>query len=127
MYVVKTYLDKSTIHGVGVFAGEDIPKGTVVWKLTKEVDRVWSREDVAALPEEAQTFIRRHGWVWRGKVYMSGDDGMMTNHSDDPNTITAVERETEIASRDIKKGEELTCNYRDFDEDLDEEELKRNI
>ena len=39
MYLVKTYLDKSGIHGMGVFAGEDIPKGTIVWDFVEGVDQ----------------------------------------------------------------------------------------
>ena len=30
MYRVKTYLDRSLINGIGVFAGEDIPAGTLI-------------------------------------------------------------------------------------------------
>jgi SET domain-containing protein len=33
MLLVKTYLDKSAIHGLGVFAGEVIRKGAKVWRF----------------------------------------------------------------------------------------------
>jgi len=33
MFLVKTYLDKSKIRGIGLFADEFIPKGTLIWKF----------------------------------------------------------------------------------------------
>ncbi len=118
MYLVKTYIDKSGIEGTGVFAGEDIPKGKAVWKLVRGFDQVFKPADILKLPEDAQEYIKKHGWLWRGSVYMSADNGLYTNHSDDPNTIESEDRETEFAARDIKKGEELTCNYREFSEEF---------
>lgn len=116
MYLVKTYLDKSPISGIGVFAGEDIAKGALVWKLVRGFDQVFDPAILPTLPNEAQSYISRHGWLWKGKIYMSADHGLFTNHADDPNTIESEDREMEFAARDIKKGEELTCNYREFSE-----------
>ena len=39
MMLVRNYIDKSPIHGVGVFAGEFIPKGTCIWELTPDATR----------------------------------------------------------------------------------------
>ena len=40
MLLVKTYLDKSLIHGVGVFADEFIKKGTLMWEFNPLIDVV---------------------------------------------------------------------------------------
>ena len=33
MLLVKTYLDRSPIHGLGVYAAERIRKGTKIWRF----------------------------------------------------------------------------------------------
>ncbi len=38
MLLVKTFLDKSAIHDIDLFAAEGIRKGTVVWKFNPLVD-----------------------------------------------------------------------------------------
>ena len=43
MLLVKTYLDKSSIHGVGVFAGETIRKDQKIWRLVYGLDRFYTR------------------------------------------------------------------------------------
>ena len=44
MLVVKTYINKSKIHGFGLFAGENIKKGTVIWKFNPVIDRKFNRK-----------------------------------------------------------------------------------
>ncbi|HWL47120.1 MAG TPA: SET domain-containing protein-lysine N-methyltransferase, partial [Sphingomonadaceae bacterium] len=57
MLLVKTYLDRSPIHGLGVFAAEPIPKGTKIWRYVEGFDRSWSPRQFARLPKEAQEFV----------------------------------------------------------------------
>lgn len=118
MYTVKTYLDRSSIAGVGVFAGENVPKGTVIWTMVEGFDRVFTAEQFASFPVRAQEHIRRHGYLHRGVFYLDADHGPFTNHSDNPNSVTLSQKEI-VASRDIKKGEEITCNYYEFDEETE--------
>ena len=47
MLLVKTYLDKSPIAGIGLFAAEPIAAGTLVWKLS-DVDVVIHQRDLDA-------------------------------------------------------------------------------
>ena len=49
MLLVKTYLDKSSIHGLGVFASQVIRKGTKVWRFVDGFDRVYSPTQFAKL------------------------------------------------------------------------------
>ena len=118
MYLIKTYLDRSKIEGVGVFAGQDIPKGTKVWEPVPGFDQIMDPAHVKTLPPAAQRYIERYAFVHRGRVYLCGDHGQFTNHSDNPNTGNwpSPDGEVEVALRDIKKGEELTSDYRIFDE-----------
>ena len=49
---------------------------------------------------------------------MCGDDGRFFNHSKTPNCFEIVSKDglkPTIANRDIRKGEELTLNYYQFD------------
>jgi hypothetical protein len=45
MLTVKTYLDKSNISGIGLFAGENIKKGTITWKFNPHIDIYFSKKD----------------------------------------------------------------------------------
>ena len=57
MLKVRTYLDKSEIHGIGVFADEFIPKNTLVWEL-HVLDMMISYEYYDTLPDAAKEFIK---------------------------------------------------------------------
>ena len=118
MYLVKTYLDKSGIHGIGVFAGEDISKGTVVWDFVEGIDRAYTQSEFDALPATARSYLEFYAFWDKGMIYKCGDHGCYTNHSDAPNTGNWPEPDSmsEVALRDIKKGEEITSDYRTFDE-----------
>ena len=114
MYLVKTYLDYSAIHGVGVFAGEDIAEGTIVWQLFEELDRALDPAAVDSYPVAAQRFVRTYGYMNEGRWRMCGDHGIFCNHDDNANTASR-EDGTDIAVRAIRRGEEITSNYRQFD------------
>ena len=97
-----------------------IPVGTPIWRFEPGFDREFSAEQFAALPHEAKTHLRwfafldkiTAGWV------LSGDHACFMNHSPEPNTGTPADGTSPIvtvARRDIAAGEELTCNYWDFD------------
>ena len=49
MLLVKTYLDKSPIHGIGVFAGETIRKDAKIWRFVYGFDRFYTRKRLAKL------------------------------------------------------------------------------
>ncbi len=132
MLLVPTYLATSKIHGLGVFASVDIPEGTFVWKLNLHFcDRVVP--DPADVKEPFASFIRtfcyfdRHRMEW----ILCGDDARFLNHVPlkynkmlktysgptlRPLVIGAdYEHIWSKALRDIKKDEELTCDYGTFD------------
>ena len=49
MLLVKTYLDKSKVHGLGVFAGQSIRKGAKIWRFVYGFDRFYTRKRLAKL------------------------------------------------------------------------------
>ncbi len=115
MYLVKTYLDRSNIHGIGVFAGEDIEAGKLIWQFQENFDRSWNQEEFQSLPEIAKAYVLRRGYVLNGSYCLGVDDDAFTNHSETPNMGEKGPNFTHFALKDIKKGEEITCDYRTFD------------
>jgi len=113
MLLVKTYLDKSPIHGLGVFAAERIAKGTKIWRFVEGFDRVYSPRQFARLPKPARDFIKHHGYRVDGEILLTVDHDCHMNHSEDANTY--LHNGYAIARRDIPKGDEITNDYREFD------------
>lgn len=113
MLLVRTYLDKSTIHGLGVFAGEFIRKGTRVWRFVEGFDRVWSPREFAKLPKPARDYVLRYGYRVDGEVLLTCDHDHHMNHSADANTYW--HNGHMVAKRDIAKGDEITNDYRMLD------------
>jgi uncharacterized protein len=119
---VATYLRNSRIHGVGVFAADFIPAGTVIWDFTPGVDWRLAPRELEAFPEPFQTHLRRYAYLDEsGDYILCGDNARFMNHSPLPNCDDRGSVTT--ASRDIQPGEELTCDYRTFDLEFSEEEV----
>ena len=114
MLLVKTYLGKSKIHGLGVFAGEFIRKGKKIWRFVDGFDRVYSPKQFARLPKAARDFIRFHGYRVDGEILLTVDHDRHMNHSPDANTDWNNNGYI-VATRDIPKGAEITNDYRMFD------------
>lgn len=114
MLRIKTKLDKSQIAGIGVFADEDICKSQVIWSMNKlSVFRI-TPEYYNELSEEEKDFIEEKDYYWidnDGSYMIPLDDSRFVNHSENPNVVDQNDYTT-IAARNIKKGEELTMNYR---------------
>lgn len=108
MNLVKTYIDKSSIQGIGLFAAEFIPAGTKIWELGP-LDVVYTADQwnelIVTLPIPAVHYLKRYTYQDGDNYILCGDDGKYMNHSYVPNT------EGDYALIDIFKGEELTCNY----------------
>jgi SET domain-containing protein len=114
MLLIKTYLDKSPIHGIGVFADEFIRKDQKIWRFVIGFDRYYSRKAVAKLPKQAKEFLKLYGYQWENEILVSMDNDAFTNHSDDPNTY--YKNGYVLARRNIRKGDEITNDYRAFGE-----------
>lgn len=117
MLLVRTYVAESPIHGLGLYAGEDIPKNTIVWKFNPIIDKFIDPEEIPTLPEHIQEFINTYAYLLEetNNYCLGLDNDRFTNHSENPNTKAIMGESKVIAIRDIKKGEEITSNYREFD------------
>lgn len=122
MLLVKTYLAASKIEGIGVFAGEDIQKGTTTWKFEPGFDLAFSPEEVEEMPPLLQQFMKRYSVLSMvsGTYVLCNDDARFMNHSATANLESVVVEggveKIARASRDIRKGEELTIDYRTIDQ-----------
>jgi len=113
MLLVKTYLDKSRIHGIGVFAGQFIRKDTKIWRFVYGFDRYYTRKRLAKLPKAAKNYIKLHGYQWKNEILLSMDYDTFMNHSENPNTY--FHNGYVIARCNIGKGTEITNDYRAFE------------
>ena len=94
----------SQIHGMGVFALRDFQPGetVLVWDTTHTIDDR-GREN---LPDEQKSFVARHEGTW---IIMQ-EPMRYVNHSCEANT--RPESGKDIATQYIRKGEEITSDYR---------------
>jgi len=105
----------SPIHGTGLFAREALPAGTLVWALKPGFDVVLTRSQLDEISPVAGEQIRRFLYVdiETSAYVLCSDDAKYMNHSDTPNTRTLQDQTW--TTRDVAAGEELTCDYREFD------------
>lgn len=124
MLLVRTYLAQSLIEGYGLFAGEDIPAGTHIWNFDPRIDLVLEASCIEQLSPACKEYFDKYAYldVRLKKYVICGDDARFVNHSDTPNLVETYiigqEHGVDMASREIREGEELTCDYRAFDSDV---------
>ena len=110
----KIYVDKSPVHGWGVFAKEDIMEGEVFEEcpvLTLPIEK----GEVTSLLIDYR-FNWPQGGEWEEQVFPLGYGGLY-NHSENANAywISNLENKTFqfISHREIKKGDEIFTWYGD--------------
>jgi len=115
MFVVRTSLRPSAIHGIGAFAEEPIKKGQLVWQYDPRLDIRIPISELPRFPAAAQEHIRIRAYseMAGGQRVMTlcADNSQYVNHSSRPNLLDSEDGLKEIAGRDIAVGEELTCDY----------------
>lgn len=111
-------LQPSAIHGIGVFAIADIPKGcrTLFSKNTGGWITL-SFEEAEQLPAHSREFIETY-YLYDEENYFIPDHGCKVmdmasylNHSSSPNIQSVNHGEYFEALRDIQAGEELVVDY----------------
>jgi uncharacterized protein len=124
MMFVESYLDKSPLHGIGVYAKTLIPKGTLIWEFTPGFDAVFSDEALAKLLPLQRDIVLFYCYREPGLpgVVLCCDNARHYNFDDNPNSGTGPTPSlvhgclSTFALRDIQPGEELTYAI-DEDED----------
>lgn len=117
MLLIPTYVAPSRIEGVGVFAAEDIPAGTLIWRLDPTFDRLFTVEQIHGLSELHQQFVERYGYPYPhdpSLIIIELDNGRFMNHSAAPNTVFS-DPDAGYTRQGIAAHDELTCNYAEFD------------
>ena len=117
MLTVKTTIKESKIQGIGLFADEDIREGVLVWKFNPLIDLVLEEAQLISLPDIAKKQVLNYSYKTETGLYvLCGDDARFFNHSDNPNCYeTSGPFDDTTTLRYIRKGEEMTVNYRNFD------------
>ena len=120
-------LKPSPVHGIGVFAIRDIPKGcrNIFSKTVGEWIKL-SFAEVEQLPAYSRNLIETY-CLYDETHYFVPDYGfklmdlvLYLNHSAEPNIISINDGEQFEALRDIKEGEELLVNYGTIAEGLND-------
>ena len=102
MLMVRTELRPSGIHGIGVFLAEPVRAGQTIWRFDSRIDRVFSDQELAELPDLMQDFLRTYSTLdaERRLWLLCGDNGRHFNHSDRPNTRSLGQGATALPTKD---------------------------
>lgn len=123
MIHIKYKLDRSDHHGVGLFADEDIAKNSIIYTASPVLDVNITQEQFDSLNEKEKREVQYWGFFDEPsqKWHVDFDVSHFINHSYDATTAQDPTHEEAylIATRDIKKGEELTQNYLEFETESD--------
>lgn len=120
MLIIRTRLQPSPIHGLGVFAGEPIAAGQVVSRFLPPFDIQFSAALFAVLQPAEADYLRHYAYrsQYSGLYILTGDHDRFMNHSDTPNIDMNPDGSlTCVALQPVREGEELTTDYRTFDAD----------
>jgi hypothetical protein len=124
---VKLKVAPSLIHGVGVFALCDIPKGTHLLKTTNDIIRYHFIPDGVLYGSTLPKYVIDEIWKYSDCEVEDGINGMWVhenwsvfpmsaflNHSEEPNLAMVNSNDVHTAFttlRDIQQGEELFFDY----------------
>lgn len=125
MLQIDTYIAPDKYGGKGVFAAVDVPKGTIVWRYDARFTVYIPIEEYRQCSQERVDYLARFAYP----VYLPEerpvpliglmcnlDNARFMNHDDKPNTgHPADDSDLNIALTAIRQGDELTCNYFEFD------------
>src|SRR5437667_8074505 len=87
MLLVPVRIDRSPIHGLGIFAVARIAQGTQVWQFTPGFDLDIDPKDLEQQPKKFQEKMLHYGYVdpRLGRFILCCDDYRFLNHSATPN------------------------------------------
>jgi len=94
-----------------------VPCGNLIWSLNPKFDIFIKEAELGALPPHMRNFIAVYSYPhldMPGYRVVDVDNGRFMNHSLTPNTDFRV-FDKGFALTDIAAGEEITCNYYEFD------------
>lgn len=103
-------------RGFGLFARVFIPKGTLIDYQCDLCERICGRADLENMSHEKRQQIMEHTYTTdECDVILDCSIGRYMNHSCSANVLENG-GEFDIAVRDVQAGEEVTCDYRQFND-----------
>lgn len=96
-------IGKGKLAGKGIYANRKFFKGDIVIKYNL---KLLTKDEWKLLPKSEKMFTHKH---W-GKVYLYSEPERFVNHSKTPNTYQDLEKQCDIALRDIEYGEAITTD-----------------
>lgn len=115
MLKINTYLDRSATHGIGIFAAEDIAAGALIWEYNPQVDLTYTPDQWQALQAAVAvpcfTTLERYSYKENDRYHLCIDNAQFMNHSESEYNVVNTAHNTMLARCDIRRGEELLCNY----------------
>ena len=119
MLRVKTYLAPSAIQGTGLFLGEPVRAGRILWAFDEGFDPIVPLEKVVRALEanrNAAEYVRHFGYADIARpdyITFNIDNERFKNDSISPNCIVDGDGAS-VAAFDLPAGVELTNDYEDF-------------
>ncbi len=126
MLAIQAFTAPDQHGGKGLFADQAVFKGDTVRRYNSALTRIYSlREYQNALSEGGVHAASLKNHSYPAEAFINGDKvrvllrdndiGTYMNHSDEPNVGAHASRAgVMVALRNIRPGEELTCDYRRF-------------
>lgn len=102
------FIGKGNLAGKGAYANRNFKKGESVIKYNL---RALTKTEYKKLPKSEKMFTHTD----RGQIYLYAEPERYVNHSATPNTFQDHVQKADVALRDIKKGELITCDARKDD------------
>lgn len=117
MLAISTRVDRSGIHGLGLFASAPIAREAIVWRFTPGFDLHLDPSLIETLPSAFREYLSHYGYInlRTGRYILCCDNNArFINHSDQPNIQPDFSLDrygADLALRDIATGEEITIDY----------------
>lgn len=118
MLCIRTRLQRSKIHGLGVITLDSLAKGEELWRFHKDLDQRIRLSEVHRLPRHSMDALLHYCYINPDApdlIVLCADDARFMNFDDPANTeVSTIKVDGEfslVAARDIKAGEELTVPF----------------
>ncbi|MDQ3010710.1 MAG: SET domain-containing protein, partial [Acidobacteriota bacterium] len=91
MLLVKTKLGISRVHGIGLFAAQFIPQGTVTWEYHPEFDTAYDEADIARMSSASGEQFMKYAYFDKelNRFVLCCDEMRHINHCAQSPNITA--------------------------------------
>lgn len=114
MIYINYKIEKSCIHGIGLFADQDIKQGDYIYSPSPLLDVDITNDEFQSLDSKEQTEVKYYGYFHKKtqKWHVAFDAIRILNHAEGENANVTQDLDMIMtAKRDIAPGEELFQDY----------------